>query len=325
MTEDVETHIEANGGYAVMQNRKGVRILMKATVYKKWMTGLVLTAMLVLAGCVAKLQDDKRPTTATVESADGSPIVYGVRGQAEPTLVFVHCWTCNHTFWDAQIEYFARDHRVIWLDLAGHGASGSHRQRYTMQAFGQDVAAVVRQVGARNVILVGHSMGGPVAVEAAKQLGDRVIGIVGVDTFYTPFEYPASQEAIAAFVKPFETDFHGTSDKMLHAMFTPQADPAVVDAIVDKFSNADPKVGVSAMYELFAWNAHQAPADLQRFSNILYNINAAPTGKEPPPNAHTVMVPGVGHFVAQVRPVAFNQALEGITNRLVGAGDPRAK
>ena len=295
---------------------------MKAAVYKKWMTGLALTAILALAGCAATIQDNKRPTTATVESADGSPIAYGVRGQGEPTMVFVHCWTCNHTFWDAQIEHFSRDHRVIWLDLAGHGESGSHRQRYTMQAFGQDVAAVVEQAGADEVILVGHSMGGPVVVEAAKQLGDRVIGIVGVDTFYTPFEYPASQEAIAAFVKPFETDFRGASDKMLHSMFTPQADPAVVDVIVGKFSAADPKVGVSAMYELFDWNAHQGPADLQRFSDILYNINAAPTGKEPPPNAHVVMVPGVGHFVAQVKPVAFNQVLEGIIDRLTGVGDP---
>ncbi len=298
---------------------------MKTTYYNKWMACLAMTFMLALAGCATTVQNNKRPTTATVESADGSPIVYGVRGQGEPTLVFVHCWTCNHTFWDAQLDYFSQHHRVIWLDLAGHGESGSNRQRYTMQAFGQDVAAVVRQVRARNIILVGHSMGGPVAVEAAKQLGDRVIGIVGVDTFYTPFEYPASQEAIAAFVKPFETNFHGSSNKMLHSMFTPQADPAVVDAIVDKFSDADPKVGISAMYELFEWNAHQAPADLQRFSSILYNINAAPTGKEPPPNAHVVMVPGVGHFIAQVKPVAFNQALEGIIARLTGAGGPVAK
>ncbi len=298
---------------------------MKTTHYNKWMAGLAMTFMLALAGCTATVQNNKRPTTATVESADGSPIVYGVSGQGEPTIVFVHCWTCNHTFWDAQVDYFSQNHQVIWLDLAGHGESGSNRQRYTMQAFGQDVAAVVRQVGARNVILVGHSMGGPVAVEAAKQLGDRVIGIVGVDTFYTPFKYPASQEAIAAFVEPFETDFHGTSDKMLHSMFTPQTDPAVVDTIVGKFSAADPKVGVSAMYELFDWNAHQGPADLKRFSGILYNINAAPTGKELPSNAHVVMVPGVGHFVAQVKPVAFNQALDGIINRLTGAGDPVAK
>ena len=298
---------------------------MKTMYYNKWMAGFVFTLMLAMAGCSTTVEDEQHLTTAMAESVDGSPITYGVRGQGEPTIVFVHCWTCNHTFWDAQVDYFSQNHRVIWLDLAGHGESGSNRQRYTMQAFGQDVAAVVRQVGARNVILVGHSMGGPVAVEAAKQLGDRVIGIVGVDTFYTPFEYPASQEAIAAFVKPFETDFHGTSDKMLHSMFTPQADPAVVDAIVDKFSTADPRVGVSAMYELFDWNAHQAPADLKRFSGILYNINAAPTGKEPPPNAHVVMVPGVGHFVAQVKPVAFNQALDGIINRLTGAGDPVAK
>ncbi len=294
---------------------------MKITYYKKWMACLVVTAVFALAGCTAPVQGDKQPATATVKSADGSPIVYGVRGQGEPTLVFVHCWTCNHTLWDAQVDYFSKHHRVIWLDLAGHGESGSHRQRYTMQAFGQDVAAVVNQVGAGKVILVGHSMGGPVAVEAAKQLGDRVVGIVGVDTFYTAFKYPTSQEAIAAFVKPFETDFHGTSNKMLRSMFTAQADPAVVDTIVGKFSAADPEVGVSAMYELFDWNAHQAPADLQRFSDRLYNINAAPTGKEPPPNAHVVMVLGVGHFVAQVKPEAFNRALEGIITKLTGAGD----
>lgn len=75
------------------------------------------------------------------------------------------------------------DHPITGTVASADGSSGRHRQRYTMKAFGQDVAAVVKQVGARNVILVGHSMGGPVAVEAAKQLGDRVAGIVGVDTF----------------------------------------------------------------------------------------------------------------------------------------------
>jgi len=292
------------------------------TTYKNSFTAwLILVVLIASAGCTSTTPSSERQITATVESADGSPIVYGVRGQGEPAIVFVHCWTCNHSFWDAQIDYFAKRYQVIWLDLAGQGESGSRRQRYTMKAFGQDVAAVVNRIGARIVILVGHSMGGPVVVEAAKQLGDRVIGIVGVDTFYTPFEYPTSEEAIAEFVKPFETDFHGTSEKMLHSMFTPQADPAVIDAIVTKFSAADPEVGVSAMYELFDWNAHQAPADLQRFADILYNINAAPTGKEPPPNAHVVMVPEVGHFIAQVKPEAFNQALDRVITTLTGTGD----
>lgn len=289
---------------------------MKIAIYRKGLVCFAMALVLALSGCAAKVGHGEHPITPTVASADGSPIRYGVRGQGEPTLVFVHCWTCNHTFWDAQIDHFSQHHQVIWLDLAGHGESGSRRQRYTMQAFGEDVAAVVRQVGARKVILVGHSMGGPVVVEAAKQLGDRVVGIVGVDTFYTPFEYPESREKIAAFVKPFETDFHGTSDKLVRSMFTSQADPALVEAIAGKFAAADPRVGVSALYELFDWNAHQASTDLKRFANKLYNINAAPTGNESPANAHVELVPGVGHFIAQVKPEAFNRALEGIISDL---------
>ncbi len=274
-----------------------------------WLTAFIFVG---LAGCATTTPTTNGLTTATVESVDGSPIVYGVRGQGESVIVFVHCWTCNHTFWDAQINYFSKGHRVVWLDLAGHGESGSHRQQYTMQAFGQDVAAVVKQIDAPKVILVGHSMGGPVVVEAAKLLGERVIGIVGVDTFYTSFEYPTSQEKITAFVKPFETDFRKTSEQMVRSMFTPQADPAVVESLVAEFLAADADVGVSAMHELFNWNAQQASADLKHFSDILYNINAAPTGKELPANDHVTMMPNVGHFIAQVKPEAFNQALKGI-------------
>ena len=281
-----------------------------------WLAAFIFAS---LAGC-ATMVSNTDGQTATVESADGSPIVYGVRGQGEPVIVFVHCWTCDHTFWDEQIDYFSKHQQVVWLDLAGHGESGSRRQQYTMQAFGQDVAAVVKKMGAQKVILVGHSMGGPVVVEAAKQLGDRVIGIIGVDTFYTPFEYPASQEKIAAFVKPFETDFRKSSEQMVRSMFTPQADPAAIEEIVMKFSATDPEVGVSAMHELFNWNAQQAAADLKHFSDILYNINAAPTGKELPANEHVTMVPNVGHFIAQIKPEKFNQALEGIIATLDKAG-----
>ena len=278
-----------------------------------WIAAL---SLLALAACTKSGPDGGGPVQGSVPSADGSPIVYGVQGQGEPTLVFVHCWTCNHGFWDAQIDALSRDHRVVWLDLAGHGESGSHRTRYTMAAFGEDVAAVADAVGARRVVLVGHSMGGPVVVEAAKRLGDRVVGIVGVDTFYTAFQYPDTDEAIDTFVAPFENDYRATTDKMLASMFTPQADPAVVEDITGRFAGADPAVGVSALRELFDWNRRHAAADLQRFAGILYNINAAPTGKETPANDHVTLIPGVGHFVAQVRPQAFNMALLEILDRL---------
>ena len=282
----------------------------------------LLTA--ALTGCVSndsvedkqKSSADHQPVTTTVASADGSKITYGTLGAGEPAIVFIHCWTCNHHFWDQQLDYFSQQRKVIWLDLAGQGDSGSQRKTYSMAAFGQDVATVVKQIGAKKVILVGHSMGGPVALEAAKLLGNQVTGIVGVDTFYTPFEYPTSQEKIDAFVKPFETDFYATSEGMVRSMFTPQADKTQVEAIVQKFASAKPEVGISAMHELFNWNASQVQTDLKNFAEILYNINAAPTGKEKPVNDHIVMVPGVGHFIAQMKPDVFNQTLEGIVSRL---------
>ncbi|MGV1100752.1 alpha/beta fold hydrolase [Thiovibrio sp. JS02] len=275
---------------------------------------LVLAAL--LAGCGA-LQNIDREQVATVNSADGSAISYGVRGRGDVAIVFIHCWTCNHEFWQPQIEYFAENHRVAWLDLAGHGASGSNRRLYTMEAFGQDVAAVVTAMGNEQVILVGHSMGGPVAVEAAKLLGDRVMGIVGVDTFYTPSAiHTLTEEQAAGFIKPFAENFAGATEQMVRSMFPPNADPAVVDSILKRICAANQEMGLSAMQEIFRWHAANVPATLDRFADRLRNINGAPTGQETPLHQSVVLIPGVGHFVAQEKPDAFNKALDAIIRDL---------
>lgn len=159
-------------------------------------------------------------------------------------------------------------------------------------------------------------MGGPVAIEAAKQLGDKVIGIVGVDTFYTPFEYPKSEAKIEEFVKPFREDFKGTSERMVRSMFTPQADKKTVEWVVGQLSDADPKVGTSAMHEIFKWGAANPPATLEQYADKLRNINAAPTGKEKALHKSVTLIPGVGHFIAQAKPAAFNEALSQIIKDL---------
>lgn len=265
----------------------------------------------LIAGC-SSVQNLTKQNVLTVKSDDGSSITYGVHGQGEVTIIFVHCWTCNHEFWKPQIEYFSKKHKVVWLDLAGHGLSNSKRKKYTMQAFGKDVAAVVNEIDGGNVILVGHSMGGPVSIEAAKLLGDKVIGVVGVDTFYTPFEYPKSEEEIDDFVKPFKNDFKAASEQLVRSMFTPEADPDLITSIVTQMSVADQEMGISAMYEIFRWNAKNVPSDLDKYSKNLCNINGAPTSKEIALHESVVLIYGVGHFVAQVKPKEFNEALNQI-------------
>src|SRR4030042_643712 len=95
-------------------------------------------------------------------SADGVPIHYDVRGNGAIALVFVHGWCCNRHHWDRQMSYFAPHYTVVSLDLAGHGESGCNRTRWTIPSFGQDVVAVVGQLGLEQVVLIGHSMSGPV-------------------------------------------------------------------------------------------------------------------------------------------------------------------
>lgn len=283
-------------------------------------TTLLVTTALLLAACAPK---PTTPATGTAVSADNIAIKYEVAGQGEPTLVFVHCWTCNRSYWDAQAAHFAPRYRVVRLDLAGHGESGRERGSYTIEAFAADVVAVVNKLDLKQMILVGHSMGGPVVAEAARQLGERVVGVVGVDTFYTGFQFPKDQKQVDAMLKPFEDDFAGNAGKFMRGFFAPGADPAVVDRITTNTAAADPKMAVSAMRNMIAWSQRNNPAILEALGPRLRNINANPKGDTKPLHASVMLVTGAGHFIPQEKPAEFNQVLEGMVAELVAGAAKR--
>ncbi len=92
-------------------------------------------ASLLLFLCVAAAQAwAEWPRIAA--SKDGVPISFEVHGSGEPTLVFVHGWSCDSRYWREQVPALSPKHRVVVLDLAGHGHSGAGRKRYTTAAFG---------------------------------------------------------------------------------------------------------------------------------------------------------------------------------------------
>src|SRR5512145_3174567 len=97
-------------------------------------------------------------------SADGVPIVFEDQGHG-PALVFVHGWSCDRTHWASQVPAFETHHRVVTIDLAGHGESGRGRAAWTIEAFADDVVAVVNALALERLVFVGHSMGGDVIVE----------------------------------------------------------------------------------------------------------------------------------------------------------------
>ena len=115
---------------------------------------------------------------ATVESTNGVTIAYDVIGEGPP-LVLVHGITQSARTWDPLMDALQAAHRVVRLDLRGHGAS-SNGARYEPADFAADVHAVVSEEGLVEPLLVGHSLGGIVVTAYASTYGG-CRGVVNVD------------------------------------------------------------------------------------------------------------------------------------------------
>jgi pimeloyl-ACP methyl ester carboxylesterase len=227
--------------------RREVKLLCEART--KHVVSLIVCLVLLLVACGTNPAAAQWPQI--VPSKDGTPISYEVYGAGEPTLVFVHGWSCDARYWRAQVPYFSAKHRVVVLDLAGHGHSGMTRSRYTMKAFGEDVQAVTEATGSRGVILIGHSMGGTVIAEAARLMPDRVIGLIGIDTLEN-IEYPLTHEELAEMIGPLEKDFRTGSRHFVAEMISPHTDPQFREWILSDMSAAPPAVAMSAMKEMMS-------------------------------------------------------------------------
>jgi pimeloyl-ACP methyl ester carboxylesterase len=269
-------------------------------------TLLAVVAALALASTAAF------PAEAVVRSKDGVAIHYESTGRGEPAIVLVHCWSCDRHLWDAVVPRLASDRRVVTLDLAGHGASGRDRRDWTIEAFGEDVRAVVEALGLRKVVLVGHSMGGPVILEAARLLPGRVVGLVPVDTALN-VEQTSSPEEVAGYMAPFEKDYRTTADGFTRKyMFTPKSDPAVVDRVAAKNAAAPPEIAIPCLRAVLAYDARptlekvRVPA--HAVNGDLYPTDAEANRRHFAFYDVTIMK-GVGHYVMLEDPARFSRLL----------------
>jgi pimeloyl-ACP methyl ester carboxylesterase len=113
---------------------------------------------------------------------DGVELFYAEAGTGEPPVLLVHGWTCDHTAMAPLFTYFRRSHRVITVDLRGHGESDKPEQDYTMAVFADDLAWMCGELGLEKPIVIGHSMGGVIAVELAARFPDLPSAVVTLDS-----------------------------------------------------------------------------------------------------------------------------------------------
>ena len=113
----------------------------------------------------------------------GVRLHYRDTGRAHRSLpmLFVHGWCSSLGDWAPQARAFSRRHRVVRIDLRGHGASEAPRGGYRLRTFASDVEAVARQLDLDRALLVGHSMGGGVVLELARLAPALAAGVVMVD------------------------------------------------------------------------------------------------------------------------------------------------
>jgi pimeloyl-ACP methyl ester carboxylesterase len=249
-----------------------------------------------------------------------------VSGDGDPALVFVHCWTCRRRFWERQVPALSGRHRVVTLDLAGHGDSGSRRRDWTMAAFGEDVRAVAEHLGLRRLILIGHSMGGDVILEAARLMPDRVLGLIPVDTLLN-VEQRMSPAEIETAAQRLRADFPAAvSVFMRQRLFATSTDPALVDRIVAGATASPPEPAVAALANAWAYDAAAALRAL-RMPIVAVNADLHPTdvaaNRRHARHFDALILPGVGHYPMLEAPERFNALLaEAIRRVLSVAGAP---
>src|SRR3989441_400283 len=258
----------------------------------------------------------------TITTPDGVRIHYETAGKGRPALVLVHCWTCDSSFWKDQIARLAKNRQVVTLDLAGHGSSGRTRTEYTMQAFGQDVKAVADELKLDRMVLVGHSMGGAVILEAAKLLGSRVVGLVPIDTLLDVEQSSDPKESDAVMAK-MQADYKGQTTAFIRQyLFAPTTPPAVADRILAQTTAFPPEIAISALRN--NWNYNAAPGfDALKVPIVAVNGDRFPTNfaanRRHAPQFDAVIMKGVGHYPMLEDPARFGTLLDEALRKVEGA------
>jgi sigma-B regulation protein RsbQ len=256
--------------------------------------------------------DTRRVETRSVASADGVRIVYDVRGQGDVALVFVHCWACNRFFWRNQVDAFSSQYRVVTLDLGGHGQSGVNRQNWTVLGLAQDVVAVANDLKLKKMILIGHSMGGRVCLEAAPSMKGRVLGVILVDIMNDASQRETVAEAEADTAK-LRRDFRGYF-RDLSPLFSSGTDPAIPHWVEEQAMAAHPLPMIALKLDV----PNVVPSELFMHAGVpIRAINATPPLSDPTnieqnkkyADYDAILIHDAGHFLQLERPDEFNRAL----------------
>jgi len=241
---------------------------------------------------------------------DGVKLYYDETGSG-PTMVFIHGWCCNRTYFAPQYEHFSKRQRVITVDLRGHGESDAPEGEYSMPVFADDVAWMLGELGVTSAVVVGHSMGGSVVGALAARHPGLVKGAIAVDSGIV------SSPRFLGLLPPIleglsSPDYVGAAWAMVEGMFEAEDTPPLRERILQEMTSAPQHVMLGSMRA----NAGQTAETIGQIEQPMLLISAGrfPTDlaalREFAPRLRYAQTVGSGHFNQLEVPEQVNAMIE---------------
>ncbi|MBV1877180.1 MAG: alpha/beta hydrolase [Pseudomonadales bacterium] len=264
---------------------------------------------------------------------NGARLHYQTAGTYGQAVVFVHGLTCSLIDWQSQLERFKDSNQVAAIDLRGHGQSDSGNaagsETININSFADDIIALIQHLKLNNVILVGHSMGCRVIMQACHQQPNLIAGLVLIDGSRIGEGSADELEAnIRTHIKKIGyVTFHQST---FEPMFNVDSDPAMRDAVMARCALVPEDVGLTAYIGSVRWDALHLKTVLPSIKVPILvlqstyindqrqrtSLKTAETSdwmeyvQAEASNVRVETIPDVGHFTMLEQPLAVNAFIE---------------
>ena len=264
-------------------------------------------------------------THPPISTQDGVMIDYKISGQGEITLLFLHGWGINQTYWDQQVAYFSKKYKVVTLDLPGFGKSGNNRETWSIERYSEDIANLIKGLHLKNVVLVGHSMSGDIALETVVRYPSNIIGLVGVDNFKSVghVSLPEEKAGLDTFMHYLGIDFVGTlTASSQGTLYSAQTDSMIRTRIMKDVTTGDPTISKNVLKAVFSYGSQEVEGIKKLpFKLFLINCDTQPTETETLSKIalhsfEIFSIPATSHYPMIENPNDFNRHLETILSKL---------
>ncbi|WP_420642342.1 alpha/beta fold hydrolase [Candidatus Leptofilum sp.] len=234
----------------------------------------------------------------------------GGEGRTELPIVFLHSLAGNTQHWEAQLRHARQTRRAIALDLCGHGRSPAADGDFALESLAQDVHTTLHELDVERFILVGHSLGGSVAVAYAGSYQQQVAGLLLVDPSGDSTQLPTEQ--VQGLLGALQSEAYTAVIEEYWQQILTGATEATQAQVMHDLHKMDKATVVGMMQALLSYKPTPA---LQKYAgqrlSVITPINQAPFSLHNlvPDFPHTV-IGGTSHWLHMDKPEQFNEIMD---------------